>query len=186
MGWQVVGVEPDPQAAAVARSRGLDVRLGGIEVLDGFTGEFDWITMSHVIEHVHDPIGLLRACHRLLRPEGRIWIETPNLDSLGHSIYASNWRGLEPPRHLVLFTYLSLRRALSEAGFENAEDEPHRPVCEMVFGASEAIAQGRDPYGDSRLPLLSRVTARGADRREVRNVEISEFLTVRAVKRPKQ
>ncbi|MCU0296548.1 MAG: methyltransferase domain-containing protein, partial [Candidatus Nanopelagicales bacterium] len=92
IGWKAVGVDPDPQAAEVARSRGLDVRVGGVEVLGSEQGQFDRITMSHVIEHVHDPLTLLRACHRLLREGGQVWIETPNLDSLGHSIYGENWR----------------------------------------------------------------------------------------------
>jgi SAM-dependent methyltransferase len=182
MGWRVVGVEPDPEAAAVASSRGLDVRIGGIEVLTGVTGEFDWITMSHVIEHVHDPTNLLRACHRLLRPGGRIWIETPNLDSLGHSIYGPSWRDLDPPRHLALFTYSSLRQAVSETGFANVQDEPHPPVCEMIFGASEAIAAGRDPQAHQFAPLLNGRAARKADRFEDRRPRRHEFITVTACK----
>jgi 2-polyprenyl-3-methyl-5-hydroxy-6-metoxy-1,4-benzoquinol methylase len=34
--------------------------------------------MSHVIEHVHDPVATIKAVHRLLRPGGQFYIDTPN------------------------------------------------------------------------------------------------------------
>ena len=43
-GWDVLGVDPDPKAVMVARSRGLDVRLGGVEVLNSMAGAFERIT----------------------------------------------------------------------------------------------------------------------------------------------
>ena len=179
-GWRSVGVEPDPRAVAVARSQGLDVHMGGIEVLDAVSGEFDLITMSHVIEHVHDPIGLLHACHRLLRPGGRIWIETPNLDSIGHSAYGASWRGLEPPRHLVLFTYGSLRVALSRVGFQGIHEAPYRPVCADIFSASEAMSI--DAASDlSRLSVPEqRMKVGAAEREESRSPARREFITLRA------
>jgi SAM-dependent methyltransferase len=179
-GWRAVGVEPDPKAAAVAQSQGLNVHVGGIEFLDAVSGEFDLITMSHVIEHVHDPVGLLRACHRLLRPGGRIWIETPNLDSIGHSLYGRGWRGLEPPRHLVLFTYDSMRAMLSRAGFQNIHDGIYRPLCAEMFSASEAISTEKG----SDLPSASvpdwRMMLRVAERMERTTPAVREFITLRA------
>ena len=41
---------------------------------EAFQGSFDVVTLSHVIEHVHDPIGLLKICRSLLAPGGQIWI----------------------------------------------------------------------------------------------------------------
>lgn len=183
-GWQVMGVEPDPQAAETARGRGLDVRPGGIEVLAGASAAVDVITLSHVIEHVHEPQQMLRACHRLLKPGGFLWLETPNLDSLGHRVYGPAWRGLEPPRHLVLFTWGSLAKALEAAGFARLEPQPYRPFCSYIFAASEAIARGRDPYRDARLSPSGRWRALLADRRARRQPEQREVITVKAWKRP--
>ena len=42
---------------------------------------------------------------------------TPNVASLGHRLFQSAWRGLEPPRHLHLFAPQSMRTSLSQAGF---------------------------------------------------------------------
>ena len=41
-------------------------------------GQFDQIRLIHVIEHVADVIATLEELHRLARPGGRIWIETPH------------------------------------------------------------------------------------------------------------
>lgn len=57
LGWEVAGVEPDRQAARVAREQfGLNVHVGTLEEAGFADGTFDAITMSHVVEHLADPI----------------------------------------------------------------------------------------------------------------------------------
>ena len=98
-GWQVSGVEPDPVAAAVARDRGVHVMVGTVDLLADESNCFDVITLSHVIEHVHEPQKLLESVHRLLKPGGVIYVETPNIESHGAALFKKEWRGLESPRH---------------------------------------------------------------------------------------
>ena len=117
LGWEVCGVEPDPQSAAHGRAAGLDVRDGFLQQQSLPEAHFDGITMTHVIEHLHDPMDNLRRCWKLLKPGGQITVATPNLDSCGHQIFGADWLALDPPRHLVLFTEASLRRALESCGF---------------------------------------------------------------------
>lgn len=181
-GWDVVGVDPDPKAVEVARSRGLDVRVGGVEVLDPARERFDGITLSHVVEHVHEPLIVLRKCHALLKPRGWIWIETPNLNALGHQRYRAYWRGLEPPRHLVLFTRTSLIRILKRTGFQVIEDQPCRPLCAGMFAASEAMARGDDPRRAVELSKEGRRAVKAAERKARKDPEIREFITVKAWK----
>jgi SAM-dependent methyltransferase len=116
LGWEAVGVEPDPVAAARARSANLDVRDGLLVDAAFDDDSFDAIVLSHVIEHVHDPVGLLRECGRVLRPGGVLIVMTPNLDSVGHRRFGADWRGLEPPRHLHLFSSRSLSTCIRTAG----------------------------------------------------------------------
>jgi 2-polyprenyl-3-methyl-5-hydroxy-6-metoxy-1,4-benzoquinol methylase len=40
---------------------------------------FDWISLIHVVEHFFEPLVDLRRLHRLLRPEGHLFIQVPNL-----------------------------------------------------------------------------------------------------------
>ena len=182
-GWGVVGVDFDPNAVKVARSRGLDVRQGSVEVIDPAKERFDGITLSHVIEHVHDPLAVLRQCHALLKLGGWIWIETPNIDAQGHARYGANWRGLEPPRHLVLFSRNALFQALAEAGFQSIADQQYRPLCSAIFAASEAIADGsHGAFGATHLSLHTRSTLRAAERQARRDPAKREFITVKAWK----
>ncbi len=145
-GREVVGIDLDEEAVSVARKNGLDVRLGNIDVLNPEKEKFDIITIGHVIEHVHDPLYLLRKCYGLLNKSGYVWIDTPNIDSEGHRIYGRNWGDLDPPRHLALFSYNSLRNVLRDAGFSKIQDQPYRPLCKDTFQSSEAILKREDPY----------------------------------------
>ncbi len=118
LGWRVEGVEPDPKAVAVALSHGLNVRTGRLSDQRYPDDYADVICLIHVIEHLHDPLGTLRECRRVLKPNGRLVLATPNSASLGHRRFKSNWESLDPPRHLMLFDPPTARRLLDQAGFD--------------------------------------------------------------------
>ena len=143
-GWDVEGLEADPVAVTAARSSGLDVALGTLENGPHRPASFDAITLSHVVEHLHDPVSSLRACSRLLRRDGVLWLATPNLDSPGHRRFGENWFGLDPPRHLVLFGVAAIDHALTQAGFM-ALKHPRAYRAALVLAGSEALATGGDP-----------------------------------------
>jgi 2-polyprenyl-3-methyl-5-hydroxy-6-metoxy-1,4-benzoquinol methylase len=144
-GWQVTGVDPDPVTVDAARRRGLDVREGILDVLYDGLGPFDVVTLSHVIEHVHDPRAFVRRIRALLKPGGIVWIETPNLEGSGHRRFGAAWRGLEPPRHLVLFGWDSLEALLREAGFAALRRLPRHEVYAEQAPKSLAIRRGWSP-----------------------------------------
>lgn len=122
LGWEVEGVDFDAQAVETARRRhNLSVRVGTLEDQDYEPESFDVITMSHVIEHVHEPMNLLRECRRLLKSGGVLVVATPNVNSIGHQQFKSAWRGLEPPRHLSLFSRKTLTQAANDSGLSCAE-----------------------------------------------------------------
>jgi len=121
-GWVVEGQEVDRRAAAQVYERyGIKVHQGGIEHLGLKEASYDAIIMNHVIEHVHDPVGLLAECMRLLKPGGLLVARTPNIESRGHQVFRSCWRGLEPPRHLRLFSGNALRSCAEKAGYPHID-----------------------------------------------------------------
>jgi 2-polyprenyl-3-methyl-5-hydroxy-6-metoxy-1,4-benzoquinol methylase len=118
LGWDAQGQEVDPAAAAEAqRVSGASVHLGPLEEAGFQEASFDAITMNHVIEHVYDPVRLLQECRRLLRRGGTLVTITPNAQSHGHDRFGTSWRGLEPPRHLHLFSPRTLYQVAVKAGF---------------------------------------------------------------------
>lgn len=139
MGWRAEGIDFDMQAVGAARASSLNVVCGCIEDFKEKSGQFDVITVSHVIEHVHDPASLLVQVHRLLKPDGMLWIETPNIDSFGARKFGRNWRGIEPPRHLQLFNIKSLGFLLKSIGFGDLQQQWHSLTTFDIFASSEAI-----------------------------------------------
>ena len=183
LGWRPQGIDPDPAAVVGAREAGLDVSQGTLADVDTeeHGGEFDAITLSHVIEHLHDPAADLRRIERLLRPGGLLWIATPNLEALGLRRFGRDWLGLDPPRHLVLFTRASLDRLLRDTGLEPLPPPAASPHALQMFSQSTAIEQGRLPAegpvkGTGRLRALAAV----ANLVSLRNSRHAEELVVLA------
>ena len=182
IGWDVMGLDPDIETVNNARERGLNVKLGSLEALVGMDGRFDVITLCQVLEHMHDPIASLQACHRLLKPGGQIWIETPNINSIGHSRFQANWRGLEIPRHLVIFSHGSLHAALHKVGFSQIQDLPQPSPCDGIYMHSQRIKEGLDPYIDSDISLKLHITILVDKLREFICTSRREFIAVKAFK----
>ena len=116
-GWQVEGQEVDAVSVANARTRGLNVHEGSLKSCRLAAATYDAIIGSHVIEHVHDPEGMLRECYRLLTPGGILVLYTPNSESYGHRVFAEHWLGLDPPRHLHIFAGDTMAALIQNAGF---------------------------------------------------------------------
>lgn len=116
-GWRAEGLDFDAHSVAAARARGLVMHAGGLPEQAFPDASFDAVTMSHSIEHVHDPVGWLAEARRILRPGGRLALATPNAHSFGHRVFGAHWFALDPPRHLHLFNAGAMSRALQAAGF---------------------------------------------------------------------
>ena len=153
LGWDAEGVDVDALAVETARGRGLDVTLGTLTAQRYAGGAFAAIVMSHVIEHMHNLRAELDECFRLLERGGRLIIETPNAASWLHGMFGSNWRGLEPPRHIQVFTRAALGQLAIERGFEIQHLATTPKSASFFFGASRsvAVARRRDLASEDRF-----------------------------------
>lgn len=116
----IFGVEIDQHSIEELQKEGFSVVAGRIEDCDHLPpGEFDLITCFHVIEHVAEPDVLLGKLSGLLRVNGVLAIETPNIDSVDARIFKeSYWGGYHFPRHWHLFRESTLRRIFDVNNFE--------------------------------------------------------------------
>ncbi|UPG95680.1 class I SAM-dependent methyltransferase [Luteibacter aegosomatissinici] len=150
-GWDAYGVEPDATAANVSRTAGCDVVTSSFEAYRT-SRSFDAMTLSHVIEHVADPLSALRHAHGMLAPDGMLWIATPNAKAPGRRWYGRDWRGLEVPRHTIVFTAKALCTVLHEAGFVDIRFLRRGRGARYILDQSKLTARRR---GVSRIGLPS-------------------------------
>jgi len=116
-GWQIEGVDTDSRAVTAARAAGLTVHQGNVESLDLPTSSYHLVLMVMTVEHLADPVGVLRAVSELLAPGGRVVIITDNTASPDFWFFRGrHWGGYHFPRHWNLFNRHSLAKLAPLAG----------------------------------------------------------------------
>ena len=116
LGWQAQGLEFDMQAASLASSQGIDVWVGDYRNDPFGKNSFDVITCHQVIEHVHDVHAFIAQLASWLKPDGRLWLGTPNINSMSRKFFGIHWIGLHPPQHLTILSPKALLRLMSDYG----------------------------------------------------------------------
>lgn len=117
-GWRMTGVEPSPQACAIARTRGVDAREGVLATVALEPAAYDAALFRQSLEHTVDPVGDLRRVHAALRPAALVAISVPNFGGWQARRFRGCWYHLDLPRHRTHFTAGALERALQAAGFD--------------------------------------------------------------------
>ncbi len=123
-GWEVTGVDLLEPLAALARTeRGLDARTGELADAALPSGTFDVVYSSEVIEHVIDPIALLREMYRVLRPGGLAVLLTGNARSWSSRVRGGSWSYYEfkTHGHIRFFNPKAARALATAAGFAGVE-----------------------------------------------------------------
>lgn len=134
-GWEVWGVERNRETSAYARAR------IGPTVVDDLAAlppgvEFDVVILSHIVEHIADPVAFLSATREWMRPEGVVVVKVPNYGSvLVRRFIGSRWSGFLPRQHIWYFDRRSLVRLLEIARFRpvRAYSRGHLGVRSRTF-----------------------------------------------------
>ncbi len=181
-GLDPTGLEPSRALAERARRDGLRVLCGVLPHPELRGRRFDLVFLVDVIEHVRDPVELLRACREHLAPGGRLLVITPDASSAAARLLGARWWHYRLA-HVGYFDRRSLERALERAGLAACAWERARwffsvgylaerlgrylPVSRLSRGL-ERVPGGRWLY-QRTLPLNLfdswAVIARGADER---------------------
>lgn len=123
-GWTGIGIETAKERADFAREK------YGVEVIQEFysegkvrEGNYDLITLNHVLEHLPDPIGLLKALlDSNLSKNGLVYIEVPRADSWQAKIAGKNWMHWDIPKHLTHWTEAGLEKELNRIGYKKVAE----------------------------------------------------------------
>lgn len=126
-GCTVSGVEMNEASAAEAAQYLERVFVADLETADLVAefGEaaFDVVVFGDVLEHLRDPLTVLRGARPLLRPGGYVVISTPNIAhgdvrlALLRGTFTYSKTGILDDTHLKFFTRDSLVQFLHDAGF---------------------------------------------------------------------
>ena len=109
-------VDIDEAASGIAEKKGHSYYTGTIETFNT-KEQFHLILLLNLVEHVADPLSVLRKAESLLQPGGIIVIKTPNTDSLDARLFRKTyWGGLHCPRHWIIFSDNSFRQLAQDSG----------------------------------------------------------------------
>ena len=125
-GHAVYGVDTSEYAINYAKTRfGIDtIRLGTADAID----ELDWpqmdiVVMLAAIEHLHDPLGVLRKVNTSLSHRGLLLLSTGVWGCFNQILAGRAWSIIAPEGHLYYFSKRTMRMFLERAGFRVLELE---------------------------------------------------------------
>jgi 2-polyprenyl-3-methyl-5-hydroxy-6-metoxy-1,4-benzoquinol methylase len=116
-GCDAHGVEADANILRVGERYGLQVRHGQFNPEHYERSSFDVVTLDQVIEHLADPVTVLRGIHQVLKPQGQLILSTPNAGGWGARLFGQRWIHWHAPYHQQFFSRASMARAAAAAGF---------------------------------------------------------------------
>ncbi|MFH1318656.1 MAG: class I SAM-dependent methyltransferase [Candidatus Omnitrophota bacterium] len=120
LGWDCIALDPDYRVVEHLEKY-VGVKAVKADFLTAVNlGKFDLITFNKVLEHVVDPIAMLKRSKQFLKPGGLIYIELPDakmatIDGKGREEFFIE--------HLHVFSLLSTKILAQKAGFELADIE---------------------------------------------------------------
>jgi 2-polyprenyl-3-methyl-5-hydroxy-6-metoxy-1,4-benzoquinol methylase len=178
-GFDVTGIDVDSTTTEFVNRRYGFRTVTGLLGAETFPqGSFDVIVLSHVIEHLQEPIELLSAIHKTLKPNGLFVMCTPNSDSFGdevHNVYGhlrydrSKSYYLAPfqsPYHIIGFNVKSARRILEDSGFRveycklrsglEWEDKTRKFIMRSIKIMGALLHKGASIVTISRKPWAAR------------------------------
>jgi SAM-dependent methyltransferase len=137
--FKLHGIEPPGKSGDRAASiKSLDLHRGFLKSTTYPNNYFDAIVLTHVFEHLPNPMEVLEVITNMSKIKGVLQIEIPNIDSLQYRLFKSKWLHLDPPRHLNMFPPKVLIKNLQNLGWEVESQRFFSPQF-SPFGAQQSL-----------------------------------------------
>jgi SAM-dependent methyltransferase len=143
------GIDANPEAVEAARAAGREVSLANADGSLAFEDlSFDGVVIKDVLEHVEDPVALVREAHRVLRPGGIVFASSPDAQRWVWNDYT----------HRRPFTRRAFRLLFGDQGFEveKASYESVAPGTGIVSGYTRRKRRPRLLNALAWLPFVRR------------------------------
>ena len=115
-GYNAVAMDLVPLYAEYARRAGCDFIQGDVATYDFADRQFDIVTAGDIIEHVLDPVAVVRRMAALLKPSGLLWLSTPNHEGAWTRLARDKDPMWAESEHVQFFSLRSLKRLLADCG----------------------------------------------------------------------
>lgn len=143
-GLVTTGVEPSD----IARTHAAELTRGKVHsTLEEVEGNFQVITLWHVLEHVPDLNDMLDQLKTKLEKDGIMFIAVPNHQSYDARIYQERWAGYDVPRHLWHFSEPTMNQLLKKHGLTLEKIIPMKLDAFYVSMLSEKHGSGKSSIG---------------------------------------
>ena len=117
LGFDVIGVEPDPSARKQAAAANVIVLEGTAENPPELSGKFDLVLCTHALEHCRNARTAIENAYNLTKEGGLCYIEVPNCDCEHFRTFTICSENFDAPRHIWFFTPDSLAQLAERVGF---------------------------------------------------------------------
>jgi predicted SAM-dependent methyltransferase len=159
-GWNVFGVEPSKEARIISENKKVKV-VTDLSLLK--EGNFDVITLWHVLEHVENLLEYIELLRAKLKPEGVIIVAVPNYNSFDANYYKEHWAAFDVPRHLWHFSQESIRKLFSQVFMKVEKTIPMKFDSYYVSMLSEKYKSGKNKFLKAcYIGFLSNLKARSS------------------------
>ncbi|MEN2998274.1 MAG: class I SAM-dependent methyltransferase [Brevinematia bacterium] len=115
-GLQPYGIEISEYSANYARSRGIEVFVGDVGEVELGSERFDIITMIEVVEHLEDPLSVMKKIYNSNTKGGVLLIQTANINGLQSKLWGRRYH-YYLPGHLHYFSNTTLKNLLRGLGY---------------------------------------------------------------------
>ena len=112
-GWEVLGV--DPSRSSVGNIKIIHKYFEKTNLPENY---FDLVILNHTLEHMDNPLLVLKKVHKILKKNGVLFVDVPNAGGLGAKILGRYWPYRLPKEHKHQFTGESLSKIFGKAGFK--------------------------------------------------------------------
>jgi SAM-dependent methyltransferase len=124
-------------------------------------GKFDLLLFNHSLEHMEDPVSILKEAKQKMKDESILVLRVPLAGCFAWQKYGTFWDGLDAPRHIFIPTKKSINILAERNKFEIINE--YCDSTSMQFWASEQYQKGislTDPRSYSINPKKSIFTKR--------------------------